>query len=241
MSLLRASCLSLLLLAAPVLGADPAPVPPTPLSIGGDLVAKQGKPPVVKLKAIGVPDKAAILWRYDKKNLAGIKAADGTFCLVGAPGTYTVELLAVGVKDGAAILDETQADITIEGSGPGPGPGPGPAPGPDVALLKAIQDAYTADTSPAKADQLKQLASLYRQASILLSQEGVKTLADLKGALAAARKSLIPDEALVGVRKAITPELATLGTDPAAVLDAALKARARAEFARITAALEGVK
>jgi hypothetical protein len=90
----------------------------------------------VKLQAEGAPAGAALLWRWDKKKLDGGKNGDGLW-LVGPPGEYVVELIALRLdKEGKTTIDEASTTITIEGDAP-PAPPPAavpPKPTPKAAL-----------------------------------------------------------------------------------------------------------
>lgn len=106
--------------------------PSAGLEIEGGKTFKRDK--MVRLKARGYAAKSALVWRYDKKKLDGARwgASKENLNLVGPPGAYLVELMAIRIgADGTTEVEEAELEIKIvEGDTPGPGPGPDPGPGP---------------------------------------------------------------------------------------------------------------
>lgn len=90
---------------------------------------------LVKLKITGVEPTAAV--RIKIKPDDTVDRADTARDLIqfaAAPGTYEVEVLAIGQRDGAFYFDEDVVTVKIKschGPQPPPGPGPGPTPPPD--------------------------------------------------------------------------------------------------------------
>lgn len=69
----------------------------------------------VALKAEGYGDKAALVWRFDKRKLSSVRVGDALF-LVGPPGSYQVECLAIRLdKDGKTVVEEAEHTFVIEG------------------------------------------------------------------------------------------------------------------------------
>jgi len=182
------------------------------------LGALQGTPGVTPQK---VPAKAFIVW--------GV-----------APGA--VKLTAWGVVDGEAIELDSKALAVGGAVPPTPVPGPpAPVPVPVDALFPALQAAYLADGSPA--DCAGKLAAIYATAArSAVDDPTLKTLGDLLGDLKHAAAALAPLPAGAKFREVLAGELdSKLGTNPAAPLDSAARANAKAQFARIATLLGGLK
>jgi len=192
----------------------------------------------VRLKATGADKDAAYIWDVDREEAIDADESGPKFSFSAPPGVYRIKLRSVSLKDGKTTIETARFAVTIGPDLPPPKPLPDdpPAPTPDAPLIKALKDAYATDPSPLKADSLSKLTELFRGAGLLLTRPGVKTLQDLHDDLKAARVSLI-GETLPGVRKVVAAEVAKLGDKPDAPIDADA---ARAVFAKITAALEGV-
>lgn len=170
----------------------------------------------------------------------------------GARGLCDVVAIPVGLKDATEIRHRT---LDVDG-GPGPLPIPPPVPTPTPVpppvpvpvpvpvpadpLAVPLAAAFAADGSPAAA--AKALAGVYRQSSIATDNPALTTLEDLFAVLHAAGQSVAPDPALARVRRVIADELnAKIGRNPAAPLDAATRANAKAQFTRMAALLEVLK
>lgn len=111
------SALCLVLLAGP-LWAD--------LRIVGETKVRRDR--MIRLSVEGKPDKAALLWRYDKKKLDGGVSPDGRVWLVGPPGEYAVECVSILLdKDGRTVIEEAAVTLTVEGA-PDPAPPVPPVP-----------------------------------------------------------------------------------------------------------------
>lgn len=118
---LSAACVLLLAWAG---GAD------AQLSIRGETRVAPYK--IVRLQAVGQPDKAAVVWRYDKKALDGGRSGDRLW-LTGPPGTYSVEVMSIRLDDkGNTQVDEAEVTVMIGTPGPAPGPTPPVPPVPPV-------------------------------------------------------------------------------------------------------------
>lgn len=129
---------------------------------------------MVRLRAVGYPHKAGLLWRWDKKKLDGGKQGDRLW-LVGPPGTYVIEVVAVLLdKDGNTVVEEASLEVTI-GKGPAPGPDPGPDPGPRPnpvsPLAKKLREAYDAEAAADKADSCRLLAEVYDAAAGVIADK----------------------------------------------------------------------
>jgi len=151
-----------------------------------------------------------------------------------AAGTGLVELLVIpagATLPGQVIRRNLDVD---DGAQPLP-----PAP-PTDPLTATLQAAYALETDADKAASLGQLVGLYQKsASGIVNDPGIKTYGDLYDALAIARKALMADTVLVKLRSAIGAQLVKdLPTYATTAIDRALAGK---EFARVAAALGGVK
>lgn len=153
------------------------------------------------------------------------------YAVVGNKGTYTVVALT-------AIDEHVEKGTCTVRFGEQKPPEPGPLP--DDPFTRAIQLAYTSDKGTDKAKHKDLLHALYQNAPSTVNQKDITTIVQLYGKLTAARRSLIPDDALLGVRKEIEKSLnASLPTS--GTLDDGVRAKVVAEFKRIEKALEAVK
>jgi hypothetical protein len=146
---------------------------------------------------------------------------------------------AIGtLKDELARCDFV---VVVGDAPPGPVPGPSP-PNPADPFSKAVQDAYAADPDPQKAAHVAYAAAVYGSAAKLADLPDVKTYADLLAKLTTALHDPtfgMPKGSIAGVLKVVAAdEAAVLGTNAGAAVD---KDKTRAEFAKIAAALKGVK
>lgn len=155
-------------------------------------------------------------------------------------GTYW--LVIASATDKAPALAKCRV---IVGAEPPPVPPDPPAPGPEPTdpLYLSLKAAWAKEADPKRGAHRDALAALYRQAAAsTVNDTSLKTLAELFGVLRKASAALVPADALPAVRRAAGDALnADLGTNPAAPLDAALRQRAGAAFARLAAALEALK
>ena len=81
---------------------------------------------LVRLKAEGLPAKAAVLWRVTPPKVDRATTAPHLCEFTGHPGEYTVELLVIRVnEDGVPEVAETRSIVEIDGCNPVP---PSPIP-----------------------------------------------------------------------------------------------------------------
>lgn len=140
------------------------------------------------------------------------------------------------LRERLKALNDLLKDLDVGPVVPPSPPNPKPPADPLAVALKA---AYLADTGAAKANQLADLAELYRQAADLAGQESVATATQLMERIRAASVVLKID-GLLPCRKLIAAEcVRVLGTDPDARLDAATRVAAKTLFLRIHEALKG--
>lgn len=104
--MIRAALVALLCFCAPVLGQP---------KIAG--ATKYRPHELVKLKAEGIPEKAALVWRVSpSKGVWRATNPRGVFEFSSVPGTFEVTLLVVAVgADGAISLDEVSTTVEVEG------------------------------------------------------------------------------------------------------------------------------
>jgi hypothetical protein len=155
-------------------------------------------------------------------------------------GTGRVEIMVVwGGVGGASKVERRFLDVG--GSTP-PAPVPPTPPAPADTFASAVQTAFTAEADPEKADQVKQLASVFRLAAGVVKKDTtLATTADVLSRVSASRSAVLADTDLPKIRPVIGAELnKTLGGTPAA-LDATKRAEVSATLARAASALEGVK
>lgn len=124
-----------------------------------------------------------------------------------------------------------------------PVPKPPDPPAPADPLSQTLRNAYALDTGANKAEQVKILAELYKQAAALADSHDVLTTADLKARIDGAAAALgLDGSGVIGVRRAIAAELLrVLGpTDPPKPLTNELRQAAAQLFNRIGVALRGI-
>jgi hypothetical protein len=204
----------------------------------------------IVLKAADVTSaKASFLWDVDGD--ADFVEAGDTLYVWAPPGAYRVRLTAVDFE--SKKVERARFAFKVEGdvppSPPGPGPGPGPKPEPTDPLTKELAALYAADTTAGKAGKAAFLAALYRGATQKRADGGPApvddtTIATPKALLAVLAKAsggeLAPAD-LKTVRARLSQEVqATLG-EPDVTLDTVNRARAKALFLRLAAALETLK
>lgn len=110
----------------------PAPQPPAPLpplQISGETRYKPHS--LVRLKAVGIPDRAGVIWRvYPKKLVQRATTHNHVLEFAAPPGAYEVELFVISQgADGGIVPTEAGATVVIESCHP-PEPQP-PQPGPN--------------------------------------------------------------------------------------------------------------
>lgn len=195
----------------------------------------------IVLKATDVTSaKAQFLWRVDSKAADLVKAGD-TLYVWAPPGVYNVSLVAVDFEK--QKLEEAEFSFRVGDPEPPKPPIPPTPPEPTGPLFLSLKAAYQKETSTDKAKYTADLSALYTAAAgSTVNDTSLATLGHLFAALVDARKTLMPDDAVLLVRKAIQTHLkATLPTEVDTPLTADLRARCGAEFARVGKALEAVK
>lgn len=127
---------------------------------------------------------------------------------------------------------------------PGPGPGPNP-PGPTDPFVKGLQDAYTSEADPNKAQHVQFLAGIYKGfAASTPGDNTLHTLADLFGKLKSAVEAPgvgLAKTDLLKVRAYLGNDMnSAIGTTANTPLDAVLRQKAASEFSKISSALAEV-
>lgn len=164
--------------------------------------------------------------------LANTKA---TVVVAAQPGRYRVLAYTAA---GDAPSDPVLCTVVIGGAPPGPAPVP-PAPtppGPDP-LAMSIRGIFGGLQEANKGQMAASLAKVFRA----VDPATVATLGQLEAALRAQSRG-IPATAIQPIRETIAEHLrSTLGENPELVMDEALRAKARAELARVATILEGLQ
>lgn len=239
-----ATLLLLLCLAGGALAETPQP------KITGETNVKPYQ--LVRLKAENVCERAGLRWRvYPPTGVDTATTPRGLLEFVAPPGTYDVELLAIGVTDGVVSISEARVKVTVGGDGPGPKPPepnpPGPIPPdppvppePTDPLAKDLAALYRADPSTTKIPDLLLLVELYRQAADLAKSDSVTTLGQLAKQVADAGSTLLPRTRLVAVRKRIGEYVGKEFGEEDAPLTSELRIKAATVYARVSKALREI-
>lgn len=153
------------------------------------------------------------------------------------PGEYPIVFVIV---DNGRPVEAARVVVVVKG-GPIPPPiPPDPVPPPPVndPLLERLKPIYGADVSANKQTNVKQLAAVYRQAVGTADNVSLTTLRQLYDVVRQAGQSVVPPPALDALRQVIAEEMtAKLGANNVP-LDVAMRAKCKAEFARVAGVLE---
>lgn len=218
--------------------------------ITGELKAKPYT--LVRLKAENVCERAGLRWRiYPQTGVDQATTPRGLLEFVAPPGTYDVELLAIGVTDGVVSISEARVKVTVGGDGPGPKPPepnpPGPIPPdppvppePTDPLAKDLAALYRADPSTTKIPDLLLLVELYRQAADLAKSDSVTTLGQLAKQVADAGQTLLPRTRLTALRERIGKYVAGEFGEEDKPLTSEERAKAATVYARVSKALQQI-
>ena len=168
--------------------------------------------------------------------LANTKA---TVVVAAQPGRYRVLAYTAA---GDSPSDPVLCTVVIGGAVPPapvpPGPTP-PAPVPPApdALAQSLRGIFGGLQEASKAQTVAALAKAFRA----VDPATVATLGQLEAALRAQSRG-IPATAIQPIRETIAEHLrSTLGENPELVMDEPLRAKARAELARVATILEGLQ
>jgi len=167
---------------------------------------------------------------------------DRVLVFASQPGRYRLRLRAAAARDGKATLGDPAITTVVIGDAPAPPTPPGPTPpAPNDPLLERLKPLYGADMSATKAADAKQLAAVFRNAVTTADNASLTTLRQLYDVVRAAGASLVPLPKLDSIRQVIAEELTrTLGGNNVALtLD--VRVKCKTEFARVAAALEGLR
>lgn len=125
---------------------------------------------------------------------------------------------------------------------PAPPPAPPTPPGPVDDLAQILQALYGALNEDNKAAHVKALAKVYDGAAIASADSRYQTVGQLFGAIRQQSLATLPNTALVSMRERLGQVLSqALGTDPAAPLTPATRAKAFETFGRIAEILEALR
>lgn len=160
------------------------------------------------------------------------------FAEVGAGGLCELIVIPAGATDAKSIIRR----LIDAGTAPQPPPGPTPpipVP-PSDPLAQAVATAYAAETDAAKAQQVQELAALYRVAATsTVNDQALKTNGDLIAKMHAAAVALVGEAALPKVRRALGDYLnSKIDRTPTAAIQREVFGQA---FATIATVLEGLK
>ena len=201
-------------------------------------IPAETKTPVGRLVAVKCESPAkSILWRvpdgFDSRPIGDgrellVVARPGT-----APGRYP--LLCVACVDESPVIAEGLLVVGDDGGPPIP-----PPPVPD-GLRAALQKAFDEDTSPKRAENIRLLAELYKQAADLAEKPEITTAGALLSAIRRASVGLVPAGELRAVREVLAAEVArVMPTESDAALTDATRRTASGLFRRLSAALEQI-
>lgn len=167
---------------------------------------------------------------------AEFETPDGPAVAIYATGSGRAVVAAWGVADGRPVKLATLLIDANRGPMPPP-PGPGPSPN-DDPLLSPLSAIYGADQSSAKRDNVLKLAAVYDQAAVMTDRAA--TLVGLLGELGQEGRRSVPLPALQTMRDRIADELGSqLGTAEM-MMNAELRAKCKAQFARMAALLRRI-
>jgi hypothetical protein len=252
-----------LLLACPVMGADPAPSP-APVVVFPPQAAPTPTPSPTTPQALPANQvfvfqsavECTVLISPDS-GIVKVTTDTGPITIrdvfVGGSGkrekqvfagpfVYTLEAAGVGMVEVIAIPKggtPVRRTLAVDnGTVPVVPPTPPTPPAPVDPLTASLQTAYNADTDAAKATNIKTLATLCR-ATANLNDATVTNYGQMLTKFHNARASLMPAGSLPSVVKSAGAWLNTqLPTDATAPID---KAKLATVFNQLGAALEGVK
>lgn len=156
---------------------------------------------LVRLTAVGAPDKSALIWDIDREESADVQESGSGILFVGPPGVYKVKLRVITFDGSKVTVDTARHTVTVEGPtpppvppDPEPGPGPGPDPKPPTSQklhVTVIYDSTSADVKAAELlrsvtlrkvlDQAGHKLRLYDRSSQVLVDRKLKGRADAAG------------------------------------------------------------
>lgn len=193
---------------------------------------EQVKSPPCKLVKIQAETKGKkVIWivpkEFDADSLDGPRLVG----VVNVPGTYRI-LCITSIEDEPIVAE---CLLTVDGTGPIPVP-------PNDPLKKDLQDLYTADQGPKKAESLVALAALYRAAIAYAADPEILTADKLAELVRSAVRSKLATSDLPSIRVRIATEVAnSLPGDTGAQMTPEVRAKAAAVYTRIATALEAIK
>jgi hypothetical protein len=190
---------------------------------------------------VSAPKGAALYFWQIPNGAKGVENNHTVFVESIAKGTHQFKVKAFYINWDAKKTDEKIGVVTVVVGDIQPAPPP-PPPTPIDPLVKSIQAAYDSETDPKKLEHKSALAALYRQGAEFARKTDVATWGQLFSVLSQAAKTLGVGGKLPSVQKAIQAELTIhLPTERQRPLDDTGRTTAAETFARVAAALEGVK
>lgn len=203
-----------LLLSATAILAVPPKVTPVP----------KPKPEVINTfdgatvnKMFQLEAEPASKWRLETTDGAELRVFDagktGIF-VANVAGTYSVIVIGPGG-------DTTEFRITVTDDGSGPKPPQPPTPPVVDPLRESLKKAFDAEPGDAatKKEFAKDLAELYRQASILALKPDIKTSGELMKRAQDAANILIGSDKMVPLRKVVAAQLSLILPTDATLTD----------------------
>lgn len=214
--------------------------------ITGELKAKPYT--LVRLKAENVCERAGLRWRiYPQAGVDQATTPRGLLEFVAPPGTYDVEVLAIGVTDGVVSISEARVKVTVGDTGPTPPKPPEPTPPvppvppePTDPLARDLAALYVADPSTTKVPDLLLLVELYKQAADLAKSDTVTSLGQLSKQVADAGLHLLPRTRLTALRERIGKYLAGEFGDEDRPLSSEIRVKAATVYNRVAKALQQI-
>ena len=170
-----------------------------------------------------------IVWIIPKEFEADSLDGPRLVGVVNIPGTYRI-LCITSIEDEPIVAE---CSLIVEGVAPTPI---------NDQLRKELQDLYTADASPKKAESIAVLAALYRAAIAYANDPEILTADKLADLVRSAVRSKLTSSDLASLRVRIATEVAaSLPMDTGAAMTPEVRAKAAQVYTRIATALESIK
>jgi hypothetical protein len=133
--------------------------------------------------------------------------------------------------------------VVVVGTPPKPDPVVPPTPGPSSTLAVAVQKAFEKETSATKAEDVKKLAAVFRQAAEKVTAAPATFTAGEFATLVAKSRTDAIEDRLPGVREPLSSEFIKLNLpdQPNVVLTTEHRAAIKALFTNFATVLEGVR
>lgn len=218
------------------------PAADVPLSISGDTVTVVKSLP---FKVTAAPGADVYIWNHP----SSVKSSEdeNVLTITEAPkGEVTVKIQTITIDWAAKKTVKARGSVTfvVGAVPPGPGPDPGPTP-PDPTpvppLVKALRDAYAAETDAEKSSRLKALAGLYATAAEQVTQQKPATMGAVWKAIEAGAKAAGVNGKILRVQTVVQGEWKRLPTKSTDALDDTKRALVVSVFSEVADALARVE